>query len=53
MEVFETVQGKLYVWKDDKEEEGKREKMPLLAQTLKQSSATEVSQLLFFFPAFV
>ena len=26
MEVFETVQGKLYVWKDDKEEEGKREK---------------------------
>ena len=42
-----------HVWKDDKEEEGKREKMPLLAQTLKQSSATEVSRLLFFFPAFV
>ena len=52
MEVFETVQGKLYVWKDDKEEEGKREKMPLLSQILEQSSATEVI-LLFFFPAFV
>ena len=36
---------------DDKEEEGKREKMRLLAQILEQSSATEVSPLLFFFPA--
>ena len=35
---------------DDKEEEGKREKMRLLAQILEQSRATEVS-LLFFFPA--
>ena len=35
---------------DDKEEEGKREKMRLLAQILEPSSATEVS-LLFFFPA--
>ena len=41
-----------HVWKDDKEEEGKREKTPLLAQILEQSSATKVS-LLFFFPAFV